>query len=228
MSKYFKDYSTDQNIQMNVWVTRVNELLQEKSMNQQELAQQSGLSSSLISDWFGIAKKKSFKLREPKIVGLKQVADCLGVSVDYLLGKSECRVPTDEKIHEVTGLSDRALQNLKDINRRQVEDSEAEKQLYALNFLLENLPESQLFENLYDYLIGKVYFPGKEDDLCGIGTVEYLPSGKVSRKVTLREIFAQATFVSVQHDLMHLKDKAVEQQKLSGVHDSELVGEEQP
>ncbi len=23
MSKYFKDYSTDQNIQMNVWVTRV-------------------------------------------------------------------------------------------------------------------------------------------------------------------------------------------------------------
>lgn len=128
----------------------------------------------------------------------------------------------------MTGLSDRALQNLKDINRRQVEDSEAEKQLYALNFLLENLPESQLFENLYDYLIGKVYFPGKEDDMCGIGTVEYLPSGKVSRKVTLREVFAQATFVIVQHDLMHLKDKAVEQQKLSGVHDSELVGEEQP
>lgn len=64
--------------------------------------------------------------------------------------------------------------------------------------------------------------------MCGIGTVEYLPSGKVSRKVTLREVFAQATFVIVQHDLMHLKDKAVEQQKLSGVHDSELVGEEQP
>ena len=226
MSKYIKDYSTDQNIQMDVWVTRVNQLLQEKSMNQQELAQQCGLSPSVISDWFGIAKKKTFVLREPKIVGFKKVADCLGVSVDYLLGKSECRTPNDEKIHEVTGLSDRALQNLKQLNKTQGQDVDAEKQLCTINFLLENLSESQLFENLYDYLIGKVYFPGKEDDLCGIGTVEYLPSGKVSRKVTLREVFAQATFVSVQHDLMHLKDKAIEQGKLSEAHSPKSVGEQ--
>ena len=84
----------------------------------------------------------------------------------------------------------------------------------------------QGFSALSCFFVFGIYFPGKEDDLCGIGTVEYLPSGKVSRKVTLREVFAQATFVSVQHDLMHLKDKAIEQGKLSEAHSPKSVGEQ--
>ena len=70
-----------------------------------------------------------------------------------------------------------------------------------------------LLENLYDYLLGEFSFPGKEESLGAAFMIERLPSGKQRRNLTFKDVFAQATFVNVQHDLMRLKDRAAEQRK---------------
>lgn len=197
-----------------VWVERINRLMQEKKITQQELATECRLSPSVVSDWIGLNKREGQRLREPKILGFQRIAKCLGVSVDYLLGENECQTPEDEKIHEVVGLSGVAIQNLKgSVKSKNLGDIEAEKQIAMLSYLLETMSDVPLLVNLYDYLLGEFSFPGKEEDLGAAFMVERLPSGKCRRNLTFKDVFAQATFVNVQHDLMRLKDRAVEQQK---------------
>lgn len=89
-----------------------------------------------------------------------------------------------------------------------------------LSYLLETMSDTSLLVNLYDYLLGEFSFPGKEEDLGAAFMVERLPSGKQRRKLTSKDVFAQATFANVQYDLMHLKDKAAEKHKMSESHDS--------
>lgn len=204
-----------------VWVERINRLMQERKITQQELATQCKLSPSVVSDWIGLNKREGQSLREPKILGFQRIAKCLGVSVDYLLGESECETPEDEKIHEVIGLSSVAIQNLKEsVKNKNLGDIESEKQIIVLSYLLETMSDTSLLVNLYDYLLGEFSFPGKEEDLGAAFMVERLPSGKQRRKLTFKDVFAQATFANVQHDLMHLKDKAAEKHKMSESHDS--------
>ena len=197
-----------------VWVERINNLLSEKKITQQELANQCGISPSVVSDWVGRNKRDNQKLREPKIQGFQKIAKFLGVSVDYLLGENECEIPEDEKIHEITGLSSIAIQKLKQANTKMGHgDISAEKQIFALNYLLESMSDVPLLENLYDYLLGEFSFPGKEESLGAAFMIERLPRGKQRRNLAFKDVFAQATFVNVQHDLMRLKDRAAEQRK---------------
>lgn len=61
---------------------RLFDLLKEKHISQVELARNTGIPTSTISSW------KSNK-SDPPIDKLSDIADFLGVSVNYLLGKSE-------------------------------------------------------------------------------------------------------------------------------------------
>lgn len=209
--KQFRDIENSANFP--IWVVRINSLMEERQITQQTLAQGCGLSASLISDWIGLNKKKKHVLSEPKIVGFQKIAKYLGVSVDYLLGEVECQTPSDEEIHKITGLSDIAIRHLKKVNGFQNGDTIAEKKILILNYLIENMDDSSLFESLYDYLIGDFVFPGKEDDMAGAYMIDRLPSGRKGRNVVFKELFSQAAFVNVQHDIMRLKDKALEENK---------------
>ena len=88
----------------------------------------------------------------------------------------------------------------------------AEKQLAIINYLLENMANTELFERLYDYLIGHFAFPGKEDDMGAALMVEYLPSGKERRNLTFQDVFQQAVFTYVQEELFRLKRLTIEKQ----------------
>lgn len=213
----FRDVKPDNT---HIWVERINALMQEKKITQQELAARCGLSPSVVSDWIGLNKREGQTLREPKIVGFQRIAKCLDVSVDYLLGENECETPDKEKIHKKLGLSRRAIRNLEKITDRIADENnsknlEAEKQITVLNFLIESLNRTTLLVNLYDYLLGEFSFPGKEDDYGAAFMVEKLPSGKHRRSLTFKDVFSQAMFVNVQQDLMRLKEKATERYKSS-------------
>ena len=82
----FRDVKPDNT---HIWVERINALMQEKKITQQELAARCGLSPSVVSDWIGLNKREGQTLREPKIVGFQRIAKSLDVSVDYLLGENE-------------------------------------------------------------------------------------------------------------------------------------------
>jgi len=204
----FREY--DKNADVEIWVIRINDLMTKKKINQQELAIACDISASVISDYVGTRKKDS-KLRTPKVDKLQKIAKYFGVSVDYLLGENECETPGEEKIHEITGLSGLAIQNLRAVNGLQNESIEAEKKVLVLNYLLENLTESSLFESLYDYLIADFVFPGREDDQFGAFMIERLPSGRQSRNVVFKEMLSESAFTRVQHDIMRIRDRFLEE-----------------
>lgn len=206
--KQFREF--EQNVHIEIWVERINKLMGERNVTQQELAKACDISPSVISDYVGIRKKA--KLRTPKVDKLLLISEFFGVSVDYLLGKDECQTPQDEKIHEITGLSDLAIRELKRINQEQSMKIPAEKQLAIINYLLENMANTELFERLYDYLIGHFAFPGKEEDMGAALMVEYLPSGKERRNLTFQDVFQQAVFTYVQEELFRLKRLTIEKQ----------------
>ena len=209
MGKNIQFREFDQNADVEVWVKRINDLMIERKVNQQELAKACDISPSVISDYVGVRRKD--KLKTPKVDKLKKIAKYFSVSVDYLLGENECETQSDEKIHEITGLSGVAIQNLKTVNNLQEESIEAEKKVLVLNCLLENMIESSLLETLYDYLIAEVSFPGREDDQFGAFMIERLPSGRQSRNVVFKEMLSQAAFIGVQHEIICLKDRVMEE-----------------
>ena len=57
-------------------------LMEEKNIKQKQLADYTGISTSAISDW----KKKG---TNPSVDKIGLIADCLGVSIDYLLGRTD-------------------------------------------------------------------------------------------------------------------------------------------
>lgn len=59
---------------------RIKELMDEKSLNQVELAEKSGVTQGMISAWL-LGKKL------PSIASLWILADYFGVDIDYLVGR---------------------------------------------------------------------------------------------------------------------------------------------
>lgn len=213
MGKHKQFRGLDGNSDAPIWVERINRLIEDNEITQQDLARGCDLSPSVISDWIGLNKKKNQILREPKIIGFHKIAKYFNVSVDFLLGENECETPSDEKIHEMTGLSGLAIQNLRAVNGLQNERVEAEKKILVLNYLLENMTESSLFESLYDYLIADFTFPGREDDQFGAYMIERLPSGRQSRNVVFKNMLSESRFTIVQREIMEIKSKILKERE---------------
>lgn len=187
------------------WRKRLKYLLNERGISQVELARRSGLSASAISDWIGV-KKSGSSSREPKVVSFVDIANALGVSVDYLLGANECKSPDDEEIHKITGLSDKALEELKVLQQGAIaKDGHATRKLDICNFLLETINETKLFENLYNYLLREFYFNNGKVDLGA--TVVYARGidGEEGETLAFAETYGHAFLSQVFQDLAILK-----------------------
>lgn len=87
------------------FATRLNTLLEEREIDQVVFANYIGVSVGALSNYRNGS-------REPNITILKQIADKLNVSTDYLLGLSECPNNNYKDINEITGLSQKAIEQL--------------------------------------------------------------------------------------------------------------------
>lgn len=67
---------------MKIFADRLLELRKEKGMSQAALADLLGVSHAVICYW-------ETDRSEPTAPNLVKIADCFGVSVDYLLGRSD-------------------------------------------------------------------------------------------------------------------------------------------
>lgn len=203
-AKKFRD--TDKNAP--VWVARINKLLEDRQWTQKEFAEKVGVSPSTVSDWIGTNKKAATE-REPGMYAIQKIAECFGVSVDYLLGGNECKSPSDEEIHKLIGLSDEAISKLKKGTKLVAQENfSAEKKMYMLNHLIETMGSSDLLESMYDYMFAE-YHAQKPDGVEQQGAevlITHSPSGKEKQIIAFNEIFAQASFVNVQSDLVRMKD----------------------
>lgn len=192
-----------------VWAQRINYLLKEKNMTQKELAEKSGVAASTLSGW--MSSEEKVKRNEPKVKGLHDVAGALGTTMDYLMGGHECSTLSKEEIHQVTGLSDKAIENISKLKHKKNEKGLAK--LKSINFLVENAINSPLLDDMYYYLFGDFYFRNKKNNNKNgaemIISVE--PSGAEKSVLAFRELLNEGYFVSVQHELMRSRDKILEQ-----------------
>lgn len=198
------------------WIRRITDLRENQHLSQKDLALESDTSPSTISAWL-----KEEKPQEPKIIGFYKVAKCLGVSMDYLYGEDECKAPTDNEIHKLTGLSGRAITNLKEVNDKKNEHGSNEKILAICNYLLENLDceevnSAMLFDSLYDYLFGEFALQHNGEQIIPTCLVSKSPSGKTTNIPYSNYLLSQAQLVSVQDSLSFLKKSIREQNNKIG------------
>lgn len=111
---------------------RILEIMEKKHIKQKTLADYTGISTSAISDW----KKKGTNPSVDKIVA---ISECLGVSVDYLLGRTDKpnNIQSTKQQDQVTTELLRVFENLSFKDKISVLN-------YALN--IENTP-SQIVQN---------------------------------------------------------------------------------
>jgi len=79
---------------------------------QKDVAKDLGVSRDCIVQW------ENDNTRQPALDKLILLADYYHVSLDYLLGRSCCRSVDNEYIHQVTGLSDGSINQLKKLVQR--------------------------------------------------------------------------------------------------------------
>lgn len=72
-----------------------------------------------------------YNKRVPSVNKSIEICEYFGVSLDYLYGRDDCTSVENEYIHEVTGLSDKALKRIKRIKKGSPEA------IFAINKLLE-------------------------------------------------------------------------------------------
>jgi len=81
---------------------RIGSLIDGKGKPQREQAAEIGISPQALSDYRN-------GNREPGLYAATRLTDYFGVSLDYLVGKHECKTPDNEQIHKVTGLTEGAI-----------------------------------------------------------------------------------------------------------------------
>lgn len=125
-------------IQEKVVSERIKKLREERGLTQDELAHELGYENRQT-----VAKWESGKM--PTLQALRLLAIFFDVSSEYILGLTRYTHPENEKISELTGLSDESIEVLRAINERNSSHDESIKcgsnlekgTLDFINFILE-------------------------------------------------------------------------------------------
>lgn len=135
--------------------TRLREMMENRNITQQKLADSVGVRRQTISQYMGGTTK-------PDTSALAAICKTLDVSANYLLGLSDVKMvdmPTNEKI----GLSENAisvLQRLAQHKEYSDSDTTCENALFAINALLQYEDDGAgFFYALYLYLNSDDLFP---------------------------------------------------------------------
>ena len=122
------------------FATRLNRLLEEKEINQEDFADMVNASTGVIS-------KYRNGISEPDLTLLSNMAEKLGVSMDYLSGLSDFESPNIDSIgiSKITGLSTKAIDVLEICKERY-----PDYLIPTINFLIEQ-ENLTLLEELIEY-----------------------------------------------------------------------------
>lgn len=131
----------------------IRDYIVETGISQKEFAKKVGCKPASLTEYINAET-------EPKATLLLNMAKEMNISVDYLLGKKKFKNPDDSIgfIHEKTGLSNEAIENLERLNGTYKEDI-----IGIINFLIENdlyFPEE---ENMLSKLVEIDNYDTSED-----------------------------------------------------------------
>lgn len=123
---------------MDTFAKRLKALRDERNLSQGELSQALGISRGSLSFYENNSRTADIEI-------LYKVSEYFGVTLDYLLGKSDNRKPENSDIGQVTGLSDEAIEQLQ-ITKENMPYTT------ALNYLIANKHISSLVDYLLSFL----------------------------------------------------------------------------
>ena len=105
--------------------------MQEKKISQKELCEHLSIGKQAFTDWKS-GKSESYKKYLP------QIADFLGVSVDYLLGKTDKK----EKPSENGELPDKNVVTIIGRDGRYIQKKLTDEQIQALETIINQMPDA--------------------------------------------------------------------------------------
>lgn len=214
------------------FTSRLNDLFEKENVKQCQLAEELGISTGVISDY-----RNGKKYPQEEI--LRKIANKFKVSTDYLLGKTELQ-STDKNykmIYDFTGLTDDAIFNLHD-NKKMIEknlgskchsDDYFKQSLKAINYLISNENETQIFYNIAVFL-WKQYKTLEPDVLKELkkanptqeeleslnmlfeNKIEILDELNVRHYLSVEDL-SSISIIHIQNELNKLKEKISEEQK---------------
>jgi len=94
------------------FAARLSKLMEEKGYIQQQLADVIKAKRQTVAQYID-------GTIFPRADKLMAIADHFNVSCDYLMGKDACAIPDNEEIRKKTGLSELAIERLKEYNEKQ-------------------------------------------------------------------------------------------------------------
>lgn len=211
-------YSADANKNA-VFPSLIRNLRKEKGLSQEKLAKELGISKSTL----GLYETGDTL---PDIETSSKIAEYFNVSLDYLAGKSRCKLPDDEEIRKHLALTAEALNGLKNLQQFR---TSGYKEFRVINFLLAR-PFDPLISDLYNYLFLKLYWIDQsqlaemglfapldkifDEDIClyeNVFMVGVSDDGSEGRiKLSSEEL--NAMYLSkIQQDLLRIKNEILEQ-----------------
>lgn len=157
-----------------------------------ELRKEAGLNQTQVAERIGCVLKTYQNYEQghnyPTIEYTAALAELYKVSIDYLLGRSDCRSVENDYISEKTGLTDSAIKALEIIKRS--------KYMNTLNFIMRSYDSLGAFLSNVDlYLDNKFDTPVHFDDTLGI----FVESKDVSDNPVL--ISSNVRYVSIGRKL---------------------------
>ena len=124
--------------------TRLRQLIDERKVSQQEVADYVGISRQAVAQW------KDGKTI-PDAYNFGKVAEFFGVPYDYLLGTNDSRVHENMLLSENLGLSDGAIEAIMEL--RQGESTDADENKYVSRAeIVSDILESPQFKTAIGYL----------------------------------------------------------------------------
>lgn len=112
---------------------RMKDLKDETGYTHKKISELSGIPFDTVKKWFADSSQAI-----PEVENLPKIAKAFGVSVDYLICNTEYRNIGNKEISEQTGLSERSIDTLRQINK---DSADKDKNLLPLMDFIMSDPE---------------------------------------------------------------------------------------
>jgi len=166
--------------------TRLRNLLDEKGINQQEIADFVGVKRQTIAQW------KDGKT-VPDIYNFQKMAQFFGVPYEYLLGDTDSRVRENLHLEETLGLSDGAIEALKGFQMGATENRKEKNTRIPLSWIVSEILRHEKFATSIRYFQDCLW----ESNLKTIREYDYKYNEKISREINEAMSFLQSVGIAV-------------------------------
>lgn len=224
-----------------IFKKRLREAREKANMRQDEFAQKVGIARASAS-YYENEKNNSL----PNIEVLYRMASVLGVSYNYLMGDDDCINIDIQSVHDLTGLTEKAIlkliQNKLLLANGHIQEGKVYEDAFCnlriINYLIEKMDETTLLLDIDTYLFLVLYGLNPEDfskikdgkSLKGIELQPYIRLLGVTEEVINtrlyigNDILNEMFLIDIQRDLIVLREQITKKRGMRLITEEQMEG----